>query len=93
MKHEVSRRKAVGALAAVALQFGSVTAAQGRIGLPAEAAATPKLCLPAFEGGGSPGRPDERGMRRVTQLGVTHVIMLGPSIPWAESEYGLAWIA
>jgi mannonate dehydratase len=78
MKHEFSRRKAVGALAAIAALQSKGAAAPGHLGLPEEAAGTPKLCLPAFEG--------EGGMRRVVQLGVTHVIMLGPSIPWEESE-------
>jgi mannonate dehydratase len=86
MKNEFSRRKAVGALVAVALQSKSTAREPGQLGLPQETAATPKLCLPAFEGGGTPNRPDERGMRRVSQLGVTHVIMVGPPIPWEESE-------
>jgi mannonate dehydratase len=86
MKNEFSRRKAVGALAAIALPLKSTATEPGQLGLPQETAATPKLCLPVFEGGGTPDRPDERGMRRVSQLGVTHVIMVGPSIPWEESE-------
>jgi hypothetical protein len=29
---------------------------------------------------------DEAGMRRIKQLGVNHVIMGGPEIPWEESQ-------
>ena len=86
MKNEFSRRKAVGALAVIALQSRSTATEAGQLGLPQETAVTPKLCLPAFEGGGTANRPDERGMRRVSQLGVTHVIMVGPPILWEESE-------
>ncbi len=32
------------------------------------------------------GRLDEAGMRRVKQLGVDHVLMGGPRIPWQESQ-------
>ena len=52
----------------------------------AEGPDTPKICL---EGGGgrlSAGGMDQAGMRRVKQLGVDHVLMGGPRIPWEESR-------
>jgi mannonate dehydratase len=45
-----------------------------------EAPNTPKICL-----GISPDT-DEAGMRRLRQIGVDHVLMGGPPIPWQESE-------
>lgn len=47
---------------------------------PAEGPNTPKICL-----GISP-LTDEAGMRRVKQIGVDHVLMGGPRIPWQEAE-------
>jgi mannonate dehydratase len=64
-----------------------------------EGSDTPKLALELTESGPvatSPGmRPmgnvaagglDEASMRRVKQLGVTHVLMGGPPIPWKETD-------
>ncbi len=45
-----------------------------------EGAATPKLCML------SGTNADERAMRRIAQLGVKHVIMGGPRIPWEEDQ-------
>ena len=49
-----------------------------------EGAATPKICLGlpgTFQEAGS----DEAVMRKVKQIGVDHVLIGGPPIPWEES--------
>src|SRR5579864_5265803 len=64
-----------------------------------EASDTPKLALELSNTGPAPTSPgtrpmgnlaaarfDEPGMRRIRQLGVSHVLMGGPPIPWQESE-------
>jgi mannonate dehydratase len=64
-----------------------------------EGAATPKLALELSNAGPvatSPGtrpmgnlaagRLDDASMRRVKQLGIDHILMGGPPIPWQESE-------
>lgn len=43
-----------------------------------ESTTTPKLCLPSAL--------DEKSMRRVTQLGVSHILGGGPRSPWTEEE-------
>ena len=50
----------------------------------AEGPDTPKICLEGGGGGLSAGGLDPAGMRRVKQLGVDHVLMGGPRIPWDE---------
>ncbi|HEY3838381.1 MAG TPA: mannonate dehydratase [Bryobacteraceae bacterium] len=64
-----------------------------------EASDTPKLALELSLTGPMPTSPgtrpmgniaigqlDDNGMRRVKQLGVNHVLMTGPALPWPESE-------
>lgn len=68
---------------AVALAGPAASAAGGQ-GSPAEGRqaprrAAPKICM------GISSRAGEADMRRVTQLGVEHVLMGGPPIPWDES--------
>ena len=46
----------------------------------------PKICLEMGNGGLSAGKVDEAGMRRVKQLGVNHVLMGGPHMPWKVEE-------
>jgi len=41
---------------------------------------TPKICMNCGY------NADEKGMRRVKQLGVNYVIMSGPRIPWTEAD-------
>jgi len=48
--------------------------------MPAEGKDTPKICL------GYGGPPDATGMRRLKQIGVDHVLMGGPKIPWSEAD-------
>jgi mannonate dehydratase len=57
----------------------------------AHAAATPREFAPpniALEINGklAAARQDEAGMRRIRQLGVDHVIMGGPPIPWTKEQ-------
>ena len=61
-----------GALASSVASHATVAQASG------EGADTPKICLPV-------AALDEAGMRGVKQLGVDHVVMGGPPIPWDES--------
>jgi mannonate dehydratase len=50
----------------------------GRDWPPSEGQDTPKLCL------GIGSNADEKQMRRFKQIGVDHVLMGGPPIPWTE---------
>jgi mannonate dehydratase len=54
--------------------------------LSAEGPGTPKICLEMGDSGLSAGRPDDAGIRRIKQLGVDHVLMGGPPIPWREEQ-------
>lgn len=47
---------------------------------PAEGAGVPKLCL-----GVSP-KIDAAGMQKIRQIGINHVLMGGPPIPWTEAD-------
>ena len=47
---------------------------------------TPKICLEMGAGTLSAGGLSDTGMRRVKQLGVDHVLMGGPPIPWQEEQ-------
>jgi mannonate dehydratase len=64
-------------------------AAAGALATPGNKAATsegsPKICL-EITGRLQAGGLDDAGMRRVKQLGVDHVGMGGPPIPWEESK-------
>ncbi|MGA3043356.1 MAG: mannonate dehydratase [Bryobacteraceae bacterium] len=71
--------QAVGA-GALASSAGTGAAAQARDQGPA----TPKICL-ELSGRLQAAGLDDAGMRRVKQLGVDHVAMGGPPIPWEES--------
>ena len=69
--------------AALALAPGSARAAQGHAAswrMPVEEAGTPKICLGLYM------PVDEANIRRVKQIGVDHVLMGGPRIPWDETE-------
>jgi mannonate dehydratase len=85
MNADLSRRKIIQAAGVMALS-APVTRGEAIPGPRAEGPGTPKICL---EGGGSrlsAGGLDPAGMRRVKQLGVDHVLMGGPRIPWEESR-------
>jgi len=47
---------------------------------PAEGAAVPKLCL------GAAPNLDQAGMQKIRQIGVNHVLMGGPALPWTEAS-------
>ena len=47
---------------------------------------TPKICLEMGGNTLSAGGLSDAGMRRVKQLGVDHVLMGGPPIPWQEEQ-------
>ncbi len=85
MAMNLSRRRALRAAGAASL-LSAAPAAAARAWPPAETAATPKLCLELSGGRLSAGGEEPRGIRRVKQLGVTHVLSGGPRIPWQESE-------
>ena len=48
--------------------------------MPGEGLGTPKICLGFYM------PVDDANIRRVKQIGVDHVLMGGPRIPWEESE-------
>jgi mannonate dehydratase len=48
--------------------------------MPAEAKDTPKICLGFWD------PVDEASMRRRKQIGVDHVLVGGPKIPWTEAD-------
>ncbi|MGA2986082.1 MAG: mannonate dehydratase [Terriglobia bacterium] len=84
MNSRVSRRSMLKTVGAAALLSPSPRGA----GLPVlqqEGPETPKICL-EINGQLAAGHMDETGMRRVKQLGVNHVAMGGPEIPWEEGQ-------
>jgi mannonate dehydratase len=85
MRSDLSRRKIMQAIGVGALSAQGNPAPQIQ-GPRAESVDTPKICLESGAGSLSAGRPDAAGMRRVKQLGVDHVLMGGPKIPWEESQ-------
>lgn len=91
MNSRVSRRsllKTVGSAALLSTSEGVAVsphpADQGLAEPKAEIVA-PNLCL-EINGKLAAADLDETGMRRVKQLGVNHVIMGGPPIPWEETQ-------
>jgi mannonate dehydratase len=86
MNSPISRRNAVKALGVIPLP-SFLLAQSGTTAQPAfDDQALPKICLEMGNGGLAAGRVDEAGMRRVRQLGVTHVLMGGPRLPWQENQ-------
>src|SRR5437867_3906717 len=79
MDSRFSRRKIMQALGAAALSPAGLAAAQVSWP-PAAGSNTPKICL------GIAANTDEAGMRRLKQIGVDHVLMGGPRIPWEEAD-------
>lgn len=80
MIHEYSRRSLLKGLASAA-SLPLLLAGDVPMGMGLEGPHTPKLCAPL------PIREiSDVEMRRVTQIGVTHVLSGGPKIPWDESE-------
>src|SRR4051794_31740570 len=78
----ISRRRAMqtGAAAVLAQPLMPTANAQRPApGLPQERTDTPKITLWLQD-------LEEASMRRIRQLGVTHVCMGGPALPWSEAE-------
>ncbi|MGQ9634204.1 MAG: mannonate dehydratase [Bryobacteraceae bacterium] len=80
MGTELSRRDLARTAGAAVIAAKGVGAATARRWPITEGPATPKLCMIS-----SPN-PNERGMRRIKQLGVDYVLMSGPRIPWEEAQ-------
>ena len=84
MSVQIDRRTVLQLLGAAAVATpASTAAAQRRAGafrMPPERPDGPKICL------GVSSTLDEAGMRRLKQIGVDHVLMGGPRIPWDEAE-------
>jgi mannonate dehydratase len=85
MNLRLSRRRIIQSIGVAALP-SPMTPAPDNPGLRAEHSDTPKICLEIGAGSLSAGGPTAAGMRRVKQLGVNHVLMGGPRIPWEESR-------
>ncbi len=85
MHTDLSRRTIIQAICASALAT-SQTPGADIPGPRAEGPETPKISLEPGGTAPSAGGPDPAGMRRVKQLGVDHVLMDGPRIPWAENR-------
>jgi mannonate dehydratase len=84
MNSPVSRRNILKTVGAAAL-LGSSPHGAGLPTLHLEGPETPKICL-EISGQVAAGQFNESGMRRVKQLGVDHVAMGGPEIPWEEGQ-------
>jgi mannonate dehydratase len=85
MSSRVDRRgvlKSIGISAAAGwLPLRSSAAAEPKFTrMPPEGKDTPRICL------GYGGPVDAAGMRRLKQIGVDHVLMGGPRIPWSEAD-------
>lgn len=80
MNVRVSRRAVLKTVGAAALLNSSASRGTPP-DLPHESSETPKICL-ELNGKVGAARLDETGIRRVKQLGVDHIAMGGPEIPW-----------
>ena len=87
MAVNLSRRRMIQVAGAMALA-PSIAAAQPvlRKWPIAEGPDTPKLCLGLGDGGRAPEGQTDDGLRRIKQLGVSHVLSGGPRIPWQEAD-------
>ena len=84
MSHgRLSRRRFMERVGATALAGSATVATGGRLARAerrqASGRETPKICM------GLSSRASDSDMRRIKQLGVDHVLMGGPAIPWQES--------
>jgi len=83
MRAGLSRRAILQAVGAGALASSAPLGA-GASQAGGEGTGAPKICL-ELSGRLQAGEFDDAGMRHVKQLGVDHVAMGGPPIPWEES--------
>ena len=84
MSHaRISRRRFIEGIGATALAGSAASSINGRgvraEGWQASGGGAPKICM------GLSSRASDSDMRRIKQLGVDHVLMGGPAIPWEES--------
>ena len=90
MRFNSSRRQAIKSIGAAAVIAPVARALRGGVPAPPkttdEGPDTPKLCLEMGGGNLAAGALTDAGMRRVKQLGVDHVLMGGPRIPWQEEQ-------
>jgi mannonate dehydratase len=88
MHSELSRRRIMQAMGVAALPSPAppTPLTPGPRGPRAEGGDTPRICLQMGTGSLSAGGVDAAAMRRVKQLGVDHVLMMGPRIPWEEGQ-------
>ncbi len=89
MNFKLSRRGMMLAMSAAALTRSFEATADAKdvsVSLTQDDPNLPKICLEMGGGGLSAGKVDEAGMRRVKQLGVDHVLMGGPRIPWQVED-------
>jgi mannonate dehydratase len=79
----ISRRRLITGIGATALAGSAASASDGRYVQQERRQASgrdaPKICM------GMSSRASDSDMRRIKQLGVDHVLMGGPAIPWEES--------
>jgi len=88
MRPAPSRRQAMKSIgaAAVATRVAFTSSTSGPAQMKSEGVETPKICLEMGGGNLAAGVLSDAGMRRVKQLGVDHVLMGGPPIPWQEEQ-------
>lgn len=85
MHSGLSRRRLIQAAGAATLSRSLAFGTKGS-GSELEGPGIPKICLEMGGGRLAAGQLDQAGMRRVKQLGVNHILMGGPRIPWKEEE-------
>lgn len=85
MSVSLSRREMMKAVAEAAV-FAPLAHGARIAALQGERPGTPKICLEIGGGSLAAGNAGEAGRRRVKQLGVDHVVMGGPPIPWQEKQ-------
>jgi mannonate dehydratase len=87
MRASLSRRKILLSAGAMALSTSADSAsAADTSGHRAEGKDTPKICLGLGDGGTTSGALDPATAKRITQLGVNHVLTGGGRIPWEENQ-------
>ena len=86
MAVNLSRRRMIQAVGAVALAPSVATQCALRQWPIVEGPDTPKLCLGLGDGGRVLGVQEDAAIRRIQQIGVDYVLGGGPRIPWEEAD-------
>ncbi len=86
MRVDLSRRTMLEVVGAAAVAGSPAAAAVKVLWPPVEGPGTPKLCLEAWAGRVSGTTDDAVAMRRIVQLGVTHVLSGAGRLPWREEQ-------